>query len=230
MYIDRVYKKGKWIKIKEKKQLPLVKGRGYDAEETVEKWRAQIPIDIQQKYDIGIGTPVEVVVVEETYDYYTTLQLWGYLYRVMLGYGETKDGANIRFLELDGNHFINQTTKTDLTDIITREQKRIKNIMLTLLSKEDSEYYGLYNESETDNKTSENVSLEPLKTKRGFITQITLNDLANSREIIKWYTYEEQTQIPKTTDFIVVNNVNQGITNARGQTTLGLRWNNKGGF
>lgn len=226
MLISKAYIDDKWIDIKEKPKLKLVKGR---SPETREAWRAEIPAEIRHKYSITPTTPIRVRVDAITYRYLTRLQLWGYQYRVMLSYGETEEGTNIRFLEIDGRSFTN-TVKREISNTIIRDQRRIKNTILKLLSDADSEYYGLYEETEKAGNVGENIEAIPLLKKNPLVAIVELRDLQNKRIIINWDTITEKTRIPKTSDFRTSLHIDQGLAMSRGQTNLGLRWKNKGGF
>jgi len=226
MIISRAYINGKWIDIKEKPRLKLVKGR---SPETREAWRAEIPADIKNKYNIISTTPIRVRVDKITHRYLTNLQLWGYRYRVMLSYGETKNGANIRNLEIDGRSFINNI-KRDISKTIIVDQQRIKKTILGLLSDGDPEYYGLYEETESAGNVGENIEAIPLRTRTTLVPIVELRDLDNKRVILNWNTDGEKTKIPNLSEFNVSSTINQGISRARGQTKLGKRWSNKGGF
>lgn len=226
MFLSKALVNGEWVDIKEKPKMLLVKGR---RPETSEAWRAQVPTDIQRKYGITQTTELRVRVDETTYEYITSLKLWGYQYGVMLSYGETKEGANTRFLELGGQNFTN-SVKKDISDTIKRDQKQIKNIILKLLSDADSEYYGLYEETDNAGNVGENIEATPLVRRNPLIAKVELRDLKNGRVIVDWDTVSEKSKIPSPSDFRVNIHINQEIASARGQTALDIKWKNKGGF
>ena len=226
MVISKAYLDGKWVDITEKTGLKLVKGR---SPETREAWRAEIPAEIKDKYNIMPTTPIRVRVDAITYRYLTSLKLWGYQYRVMLSYGETKKKQNIRFLEIDGRSFTN-TVKREISNTILRDQEKIKNTILKLLSDADSEYYGLYEETDVAGNVGENIEAIPVLKKNPLVAIVELRDLQNKRVIIDWDTVTEKTRIPKTSDFRTSLHIDQGVASARGQTRLDKRWTNKGGF
>jgi len=226
MVLSKAYLDGKWVDITEKPKLKLVKGR---SPETREAWRAEIQAEIKNKYNILPTTPVRVRVDAITYRYLTSLQLWGYQYRVMLSYGETKSGTNIRYLEIDGQSFTN-TVKREISNTIEHDQKRIKNTILKLLSDADSEYYGLYEETDRAGNVAENIEAIPVLERNPLVAIVELRDLQNKRVIIDWDTITSKTRIPKVSDFRTSLHIDQGLALSRGQTRLGKKWANKGGF
>jgi len=225
MYLSKVFVDGKWVNIKEKPKLSLVKGR---YPETIEAWRAEIPAPIRRKYNITPNTPIHTRVESISYKYFATLKLWGYRYRVMLDYGETKNGINPRDLELDGRNFTNQVKK-DISNSIEKDKENIRNLILNLLEKADPEYYGLYRESENADNVGENIEAIPLRDDTKLAPVVELRDLENKRRIIEWNT-EEKKHIPKPSDFKTTFYLDMGLAQKRGQTKLTIKWRNRGGF
>lgn len=229
MYLSKIKIGDKWVNIKEKPSLDLVKGRGYKSKQTLEKWRAQIPVEIQRKYNITPDTQISVAVTQQTFNYYANPQIWGYRYRVMLAYGETKNGANPRSLEIEGHSFVAKIKK-DISDSIEKHQRNIKQTMLRLLEKGDPEYYGLYAESDNAGTIGENIQIEPLMNRSRYVPIVELSDLENNRIIIDWNTLQEKQSIPSPNEFQTNLHIDQGLAMTRGQTKLEMKWKNRGGF
>lgn len=226
MVLDRVRIKGKWIDIKEKPKLVLVKGRSPEGKEA---WRAQIPASIQQSYSIMPDTPIDVNVTETTSTFFSRLKLWGYQYEVLIAYGETKKSANTRFLEIEGQNFTNNVGM-DIHDTIERDQRQIKATILKLLDDADSNYYDLYAETETAGKSEESVKAIPVLKRNPLFAKIRFQDLQNMRTIVEWDTLKEHSKIPKTSDFKATSNIDAARARSRGQTLLDVKWKNRGGF
>ena len=226
MFISKALIKGEWVRIPGKQRLKLVKGR-YPT--SIEAWRAEVPFEIRKKYGITPDTPIRVRIDTTAYQYLAILQLWGYRYRVMLSYGETKNGVNPRSLEIDGRSFVH-TVKRDISETIERDQQRIKKTILGLLSDADEEYYNLYEETVIAGKDSENIEAIPLARRTALVPIVELRDLDNKRIIINWDTSTEKTKIPSISEFNTSSTIDHSISSARGQTKLTKRWSNKGGF
>ena len=226
MSLSKAFVDGKWIDIKEKPQMKLVKGRSPLGKEA---WRAQVPTEIQRKYGLTPDATLRVRVDTVTQQFFSSLYLWGYQYRVMLAYGETKAGVNTRYLEIDGRSFIN-SIKRDISSTIERDQRHIKNIILKLLSDADVDYYNLYEETETAGNVGENIEAIPLVEREPQVAIVELRDLQNRRPIIDWDTITGKSKIPKISDFRTSFHIDQGLKMARGQTRLSKKWTNTGGF
>ena len=226
MSLSKAFVDGKWVDIKEKPQMKLVKGRSPMGGEA---WRAQVPVEIQRKYGLTPDATLKVRVDIITKQFFSNLRLWGYQYMTMLSYGETKVGASARFLELGGQSFVN-SIKKDISDTISRDQKRIKNIILKLLSDADSEYYGLYEKTEDVDNVSENIKAIPLIEKSLLIAKVELRDLKNGRVILDWNTITEKSKIPKPSDFKLKSHINEEISASRGETATSRKFTNTGGF
>lgn len=226
MSLSKVFIGGKWVDIKEKPQMKLVKGRSPEGKEA---WRAQVPVEIQRKYNLTPDATLRVRVDTVATQFFSRLYLWGYQYRVMLAYGETKGGANTRYLEIDGRSFVNRV-KRDISSTIERDQRHIKNTILKLLSDADSEYYGLYEETEKAGNVGENIEAIPLVERDPQVAIVELRDLQNRRVIIDWDTVTGKTKIPRISDFRTSLHIDQGLALSRGQTRLSKKWTNTGGF
>lgn len=227
MSLSKAFVDGKWVNIKEKPQMRLVKGRSPEGKEA---WRAQVPVEIQRKYNLTPDATLRVRVDTVTTQFFSRLNLWGYQYQVMLAYGETKQNASTnRFLEIDGQDFTNNVKK-DISATIERDQRRIKNIILKLLSDADNEYYGLYEKTDDAGNVSESIKAVPLSEKNPLIARVELRDLKNGRVIINWNTITEKAKIPKPSDFKLKSHINEGIAALRGQTAASSKFTNTGGF
>ncbi|GAH78334.1 unnamed protein product, partial [marine sediment metagenome] len=100
-----------------------------------DKWRMSIPSQLQQAFNIKRGDQIKFKAEETIKNYYSTLQLWGYVMstQITYDYDNPKKPERQRHVELNGTDFINEFSINIRSDADVFNE-RIINLMKHLLA------------------------------------------------------------------------------------------------
>ncbi len=199
IFINRIYKNGKWIELpkSEKKELYPRIPRNYK----IEKYLREIPIPIVRKYGLTGKEPIEIVITETRKKYFGTLRLWGYIIQAMLSFGQTGEHKGDRDLELHGYDFSFET-KGNIVEEFEKIGTKILDVARSWLQKYDEEYYifltyGVNEEETTPPDPVEGIGPEPVRNAPRRGQKIRFSDVKKGRIIAEataslpknWYEY-----------------------------------------
>ena len=121
-----------------------------------EKWRANLPKPITDKYGIKPHMTVHIKIGAVSKEYYQTLKLWGYAVEAMVSFGETSARVNPRDLELHGWQFPFETQGTIISEL-TKIGNAAIDVMGSWIATLDLDYARLLTSSRAAGTTTETV-------------------------------------------------------------------------
>jgi len=158
-----------------------------------EKWRANLPKKITDKYGIKPHMTVHIKIGAVSKSYYQTLKLWGYAAEAMVSFGETSARVNVRDLELHGWQFPFET-KGAIHAELDKVGNAIINVMNSWLATFDLDYARLLNSSRaagTTNEASPPMIIEGKSLHRPFM------NAPRNRVKIQLYDHDAKTVKPE---------------------------------